>query len=74
MARKKSIREIGNQAFRIMANSYGNSSRVEKARSIGMRYIKNIERKSKLGRKVSVTRSYVRNTYMGTKARGAVAG
>lgn len=76
MARKKSRREIANQAFRIMSASQGNEARVNRARSIGMRYLKNIDNKRKSG---SVTKGYVRNTYMGkTKhalsANGIIAG
>jgi hypothetical protein len=76
MARKKSRREISNQAFRIMSASQGNEARVNRARSIGMRYLKNIDNKRKSD---SVTKGYVRNTYMGkTKhtqsANGIIAG
>ena len=71
MARKKSIREIANQASRIMAASIDNQNRVNRVREIGMRYLKSIDNKRKSG---SVTRRYVRNTYMGIKSKGAVAG
>ena len=76
MARKKSRREIASQAFRIMSASQDNEARVNRARSIGMRYLKNIDSKRKSD---SVTKRYVRNTYMGkTKhvqsANGIIAG
>ena len=71
MARKKSRREIANQAFRIMTASIDNQNRVNRVREIGMRYLKNIDNKRKSD---SGTRRYVRNTYMGIKAKGAVSG
>lgn len=76
MARKKSRREITNQASRIMSASIDNQNRVNRVREIGMRYLKNIDNKRKSD---SSTRRYVRNTYMGkTKhaqpANGIIAG
>lgn len=71
MARKKSRTEITNQASRIMTASIDNQNRVNRVREIGMRYLKNIDNKRKSD---SGTRRYVRNTYMGIKSKGTIAG
>ena len=71
MARKKSRTEITNQASRIMTASIDNQNRVNRVREIGMRYLKNIDNKRKID---SGTRRYVRNTYMGIKSKGTIAG
>lgn len=71
MARKKSRTEITNQASRIMTASIDNQNRVNRVREIGMRYLKNIDNKRKSD---SGTRIYVRNTYMGIKSKGTIAG
>jgi len=54
-----------------MTASIDNQNRVNRVREIGMRYLKNIDNKRKSD---SGTRRYVRNTYMGIKSKGTIAG
>ena len=77
MARRKSVNDIMNQANSIMSRSRGNSSRIDKVRNTSFRYYDNIRKaqgKWNFNDDSLYNKKYPRSSYMGTKAKGAVAG
>lgn len=77
MARKKSVNDIMNQANSMMSRSRGNNSRINRIRNTSFRYYDNIRKsqgKWNYNDDSSYNKKYPRSTYMGTKAKGTVAG
>lgn len=77
MARKKSVNDIMNQANSIMSRSRLNSQRIDRVRNTAFRYYDNIRKsqgKWNYNDDSSYNKKFSRSTYMGTKARGVVAG